>query len=109
MSFEEKLPKPFKSPLFPLGNTSVPGIFGDYPNILGRLNYIASNNVQAVGHGALYYPMENGTKTETTNNNPLNYPVEIAIDASRSSSLYVNDLSEVRVNALFSMMLIRSY
>ena len=79
------------------------------PNILGRLNYIASNNVQAVGQGALYYPMENGTKTETTSNNPLNYPVEIAIDASRSSSLYVNDLSEVRVNALFSMMLIRSY
>lgn len=77
--------------------------------ILGRLNYIASNNVQAVGQGALYYPMENGTKTETTSNNPLNYPVEIAIDASRSSSLYVNDLSEVRVNALFSMMLIRSY
>ena len=65
--------------------------------------------MQAVGHAEKYYPKEKGTKTETTSNNPLNYPVEIAIDASRSSSLYVNDLSEVRVNALFSMMLIRSY
>lgn len=79
------------------------------PNILGRLDNIASSSLQAAGQGALYYPMKNGTKTEATYNDSLNYPVEIAIDASRSSSLYVNDLSEVRVNALFSMMLIRSY
>ena len=28
VSFDEKLPEPFKSPLVPLGNDSVPGIFG---------------------------------------------------------------------------------
>lgn len=95
------------------GTTSVSEV-GQYiaaglPNITGRLSYIASNDVQAKGYGALYYPIENSTKSEASFNNPVNYPVEIAIDASRSSSLYVNDLSEVRVNALFSMMLIRSY
>lgn len=73
------------------------------------MSYTASNNPQATGEGSLYYPKENTTKTEATYNNPLSYPVDIALDASRSSALYVNNLSEVRVNALFGMMLIRSH
>nr|DAE71202.1 MAG TPA: hypothetical protein [Caudoviricetes sp.]DAY80981.1 MAG TPA: hypothetical protein [Caudoviricetes sp.] len=34
-------------------------------------------------------------------------PVGVTIDASRESSLYQNDLTEVRVNALCGYMLIR--
>lgn len=36
-------------------------------------------------------------------------PADPAIDASRSSSLYQNDLPEVRVNALFGLNLIKAY
>lgn len=36
-------------------------------------------------------------------------PVGVTIDASRGSSLYQNNLTEVRVNGLYGTMLIRSY
>lgn len=36
-------------------------------------------------------------------------PADPAIDASRVSSLYQNDLTEVRVNALFGLNLIRAF
>ena len=36
-------------------------------------------------------------------------PVGVTIDASRGSSLYQDNLTEVRVNGLFGMMLIRGF
>ena len=82
------------------------------PNITGRLSYIASYDPRAEGYegGALYYAFphqEVKTLTEYKTENQI--PADPAIDASRVSSLYQNDLSEVRVNALFGLNLIRAF
>ena len=36
-------------------------------------------------------------------------PMELHLDASKSSSLYQDTISEVRVNALYGLSLIRAY
>lgn len=43
-------------------------------------------------------------------NTSQSLPVQVmSIDASRNSALYQNDITEVRVNALFGLSLIRAY
>ena len=79
------------------------------PNIKGRMSHTAANGPEASGEGALYYPMKFITRTAWVDNNTEQIPADIALDASRSSPIYVNDLSEVRVNALYGLHLIRAY
>ena len=52
----------------------------------------------------------NGTsKANTTVTGNNNDPVGVTLDAARVSNLYQNNLTEVRVNGLFGLFLIRSY
>lgn len=90
----------------------LPSIFGDYPNITGRLSYIASDDPRAEGYegGALYYAFphqEVKALTEYKTDNQI--PADPAIDLSRCNSLYQNNLNEVRVNAVFGLNLIRAF
>ena len=99
--------------LFVANPTPVPAIFGDYPNIKGRITYTAANDPRATSYyadSALYYAYpEQAVRTLFDYSTENKIPADPAIDASRSSSLYQNDLPEVRVNGLFGMMLIRGF
>ena len=83
------------------------------PNITGRITYSAANDPRADsydGNSALYYAYpDQAVKTQYDYSTENKIPADPAIDASRSSSLYQNGLTEVRVNALFGMYLIRSH
>ena len=82
------------------------------PNILGRLSYLSANDARAAGYenGALYYAYPaQAVKMLSDYNIENKIPADPAIDASRVSSLYQNDLTEVRVNALFGLNLIRAF
>ena len=75
------------------------------PNITGRITYSAANDPRADsydGNSALYYAYpDQAVKTQYDYSTENKIPADPAIDASRSSSLYQNGLTEVRVNALF--------
>ena len=105
MSFEEKLPKPFKSPLFPLGNTSVPGIFGQFPNSVGTFK---ANRCVFDAQGFDAIQVETYGSTRPANESGAGDLI-LTFDLSRSSSLYQTGLNEVRVNAIFGLNLIRAF
>ena len=52
---------------------------------------------------------DQAVKTQYDYSTENKIPADPAIDASRVSSLYQNDLTEVRVNALFGLNLIRAF
>ena len=83
------------------------------PNITGRITYSAANDPRASsydGASALYYAYpDQAVKTQYDYSTENKIPADPAIDASRVSSLYQNDLTEVRVNALFGLNLIRAF
>ena len=83
------------------------------PNIKGRITYTAANDPRATSYeanSALYYAYpDQEVKTQYDYSTENKIPADPAIDASRVSSLYQNDLSEVRVNALFGLNLIRAF
>ena len=99
------------------GTTSVSEV-GQYiaaglPNIKGRITYTAANDPRATSYeanSALYYAYpEQAVKTQYDYSTENKIPADPAIDASRSSSLYQDDLTEVRVNAVFGLNLIRAF
>lgn len=83
------------------------------PNIKGRITYTAANDPRATSYeanSALYYAYpEQAVKTQYDYSTENKIPADPAIDASRSSSLYQDDLTEVRVNAVFGLNLIRAF
>lgn len=84
-----------------------------FPNIKGRITYTAANDPRATSYeanSALYYAYpEQAVKTQYDYSTENKIPADPAIDASRSSSLYQDDLTEVRVNAVFGLNLIRAF
>ena len=60
------------------------------------------------GSGALKKYSVNTPNRVAAENGSSAY-VNFSLNASESSSLYQNDLNEVRVNGLFGLFLIRSY
>ena len=89
---------------------SVKVIFGR-PNIPGWIStqngwMFSVNN----SSGALYAVGGRSDLQVSNTNSPANLVAsDLNFDASRVSSLYQKDLSEVRVNALFGLSLIRAY
>ncbi|WP_418534248.1 tail fiber protein [Parasutterella excrementihominis] len=79
------------------------------PNILGSLSYTQASDAGSVATGSLGWRGPSKLQASSHYIDTLNNPVDMQLDASKSSSLYVNDLSEVRVNALFGMNLIRAF
>ena len=83
------------------------------PNITGRITYSAANDPRASsydGASALYYAYpDQEVKTQYDYSTENKIPADPAIDASRVSSLYQNDLTEVRVNALLGLNLIKAF
>ena len=76
------------------------------PNMKGYVN--VNEAYFTSGSGSLvelegYYTSRSGNLQGADNRNLLKF------DPSRVSALYQDDLNEVRVNALFGMLLIRSY
>lgn len=78
-------------------------------HILGSLSYIQASDAGSVATGSLGWRGPSKLQASSHYIDTLNNPVDMQLDASKSSSLYVNDLSEVRVNALFGMNLIRAF
>lgn len=65
-------------------------------------------NGDSVSGPALYWARLAGQNMATVNGTSSS-PTDLHLDASKSSSLYQDTISEVRVNALFGMSLIRAY
>lgn len=90
----------------------VPQLFGQFPNIWGRLSYLCANDARATGYenGALYYayPAQE-VKMLSDYNIENKIPADPAIDASKCNSLYQEGLTEIRVNALYGLNLIRAF
>ena len=87
----------------------LPVVFGDYPNIKGRLSFLPSFGEQAGGLEALYYYAPTQTRMQVAQETANNIPCDPCIDASRSSSLYQDNLTEIKVNALFGLNLIKAF
>ena len=82
------------------------------PNIWGRLSYLCANDARATGYenGALYYayPAQE-VKMLSDYNIENKIPADPAINASKCNSLYQEGLTEIRVNALYGLNLIRAF
>ena len=80
------------------------------PNIWGSLGWISSYGTTPYddNSSALFWGKKNlgATKTQQITGESS---LDIYLDASRASSLYKNELNEVRVNALFGLNLIRAF
>lgn len=77
------------------------------PNIRGSVGWISSYGItSADDNSALFWGKQNEgtTRTQQTAGESS---LDVSFDASRASSLYQNELNEIRVNALFGYMLIR--
>lgn len=100
------------APLQPAQSTyartpKVAEIFGQFPNIFGEWANTHAANQEAVVVGASYF-------RDTQNPNRMSTLMETAsahmgFNASRISSIYQDNIAEVRVNALSAMCLIRSH
>ena len=64
---------------------------------------------QAGGLEALYYYAPTQTRMQVAQETANNIPCDPCIDASRSSSLYQDNLTEIKVNALFGLNLIKAF
>lgn len=78
------------------------------PNIFGGISHIYPSTEPDIS-GALdvYHNGTSRANTVVTGHN--NDPVGVTLDATKISNLYQNGLTEVRVNALFGLSLIRAY
>ena len=79
------------------------------PNIKGGF---AIRPTSDFGYLSGSFTQTNGSKKTADcalNEASQNYFKQISFDASKSSSLYQNNLSEVRVNALFGLNLIKAF
>ena len=79
------------------------------PNILGYQSHVYPGALEATESGALKFLHNGNFKLPPLLSTDSGAPVGITLDASRVSSLYQNDLTEIRVNALFGLNLIRAY
>ena len=79
------------------------------PNIKGRLSFLPSFGEQAGSLDALYYYAPTQTRMQVAQETANNIPCDPCIDASRSSSLYQDNLTEIKVNALFGLNLIKAF
>ncbi len=80
-----------------------------FPNIKGVLTYIATHDKRASGVGALFYAVETSTNHGLVSSETREWKADPTVDASRSSALYKDGLTEVRVNSLRALALIRAY
>ena len=78
------------------------------PNIKSVVAGLRTFNGDSVSGPALYWARLAGQNMATVNGTSSS-PTDLHLDASKSSSLYQDTISEVRVNALFGMSLIRAY
>ena len=80
------------------------------PNIRGTLTFLATHDLRADGSGALFYGRSDthnhGQVSVTTSEE---WKADPSLDASRSSALYKNGLTEIRVNALYGLNLIKAF
>lgn len=83
--------------------------YSDGPNILGFQSHVYPGTLEATESGALKFLHNGNFKLPPLLSTDSGAPVGISLDASRVSSLYQNDLTEIRVNALFGLNLIRAY
>ncbi len=81
-----------------------------FPNITGYFTFIATHDKRAASGGACFYA-RNDTNNQgvVSTSTSGDWKADPSLDASRVSSLYQNGLTEVRVNALFGMNLIRAF
>ena len=81
------------------------------PNSKGRLSYLSANDSRGQGYdgGSMYYAFASQNVKTMVSMQEENIPADPAIDLSRSNSLYQDGLSEVRVNALFGLNLIKAF
>ena len=83
---------------------------GGAQNIRGTLTFIATHDLRANGSGSLFY-----VRSDTNNHGQVSvatsgdWKADPSLDASRSSALYKDGLSEIRVNALYGLNLIRAF
>lgn len=79
------------------------------PNIRGMVTYLPSFGEVARGEGSLSYRsnsvMQMVTKQLATETNPA----DVVLNASTTSSLYQDGLTEIRVNALYGLNLIKAF
>lgn len=80
------------------------------PNITGYFTFIATHDKRAASGGACFY-----ARNDTYNQGVVSistsgdWKADPSLDASRVSSLYQNGLTEVRVNALLGLNLIKAF
>ena len=80
------------------------------PNIKGTLTFIATHDKRADGTGALFY-----RKSDSNNQGQVSiassgdWKADPSLDGSRLSALYQNGLTEVRVNAIYGLNLIKAF
>ena len=86
----------------------MPELFGDYPNIKSVVAGLRTFNGDSTAGPALYWARLKGQNMATVEGTSTS-PTDLHLDASKSSSLYQDSISEVRVNGLFGMFLIRFY
>ena len=80
-----------------------------FPNILGFQSHVYPGTLEATESGALKFLHNGNFKLPPLLSTDSGAPVGISLDASRVSSMYQNDINDVRVNALFGLHLIRAY
>ena len=78
------------------------------PNIKSVVAGLRTFNGDSTAGPALYWARLKGQNMATVDGTGSS-PTDLHLDASKSSSLYQESISEVRVNALYGMYLIRSY
>ena len=79
------------------------------PNIAGSQGSIYPGSSDPVESGVMKFWRNSNWKLPALVSTNSGEPVGVTIDASLGSSLYQNNLTEVRVNGLFGMMLIRGF
>lgn len=77
------------------------------PNIVGSQGSLYPGSSDPIEGGVMKFWRDTRWKLPAPVSTDPGAPVGVTIDASRESSLYQNDLTEVRVNALCGYMLIR--
>lgn len=79
------------------------------PNIVGAQGSLYPGSTDPVESGVMKFWRNAKWKLPALVSTNPGEPVGVTIDASRGSSLYQDNLTEVRVNGLFGMMLIRGF
>lgn len=77
------------------------------PNIRGSWSYTHPVSINASADGAAFF--QSSSDICMASKPEVNTPAQLSFNASRLSALYQDDLTEIRVNALFGLSLIRAY